>query len=347
MSINVEAGVQGTVEPGFEPVREVLAAQLSDGRHLGAGVAVYHRGRLVADLWGGVADSSTGRAWERDTMAVCYSTTKGLAATCAHVLAGRELIDYEAPVASYWPEFAQNGKAAITVRQLLSHQAGIPQIPGGMSTRDALDWDKMIRGIEQLEPLWEPGTGSGYHALTFGYLAGELVRRVDGRSVGTFLREEVCGPLGLTDMHIGAPASVEGRIARLESRMQLTPEMEQARAQFMSGSSFIARAMMFPGGGDLNELLNSPEGHAAEIPAVSGIMTARDLARMYACLANYGELDGVRLLPEATVRQASEQQTHAPDKVIVFTIGWALGYMTGGVAVYHRGRLVADLWGGV
>jgi CubicO group peptidase (beta-lactamase class C family) len=175
--------------------------------------------------------------------------------------------------------------------------------------------------------------------MTFGYLAGEIVRRVDGRSVGQFLREEVCEPLGLQHMHIGAPESAEPLISTLKAAV-LTPEMEAQRVQFWSGDSISARAFNIKGGADLNDTLNTRRGHAAEIPAAGGVTTARDLARLYACLGNGGELDSARLMSAETVRRASERQTYRPDRVIMIPIGWALGYMTGGSEGWPQGPRV-------
>lgn len=332
--------VQGKVDSAFEPLRAAFESQFAEGQHIGAGVAVYHHGRLVADLWGGLADEDRGTPWTRDTMAVSYSTTKGLVATCLHTLADRGLVQYDDPVATYWPEFGQNGKAAITVRHLLTHQAGIAPVPASLTLRDLLDWQRVTDALAAETPAWEPGTETGYHALTFGYLIGELVRRIDGRSVGAFLRDEISKPLGLTGMYIGAPASAEPHISTLKQRFVITPEMmaqAQASGGAMSPNSISVRALG-SGLGDMNALLNSREGHAAEIPAVSGVMTARDLARMYACLANYGNLDGARLMSEATVRRATEVQTSRPDKVILnIEIAWSLGYMNGGLAGWPQG----------
>jgi CubicO group peptidase (beta-lactamase class C family) len=322
---------QGHVEPGFDAVRDIFDAQFAEGQNLGAGVAVYHRGKLVADLWGGIADEATGRAWNRDTMALSYSTTKGLTATCVHLLADRGLIDYDAPVATYWPEFARNGKERITVYHLLTHQAGLPQVPESLTSRSMLDWDTVIRALEEETPVWEPGTQTGYHALTFGWLNGEVVRRVSGRSIGQFLREEVCQPLGIEDMFIGTPTNLEPRIAPLVQRFEMDPELmkqyEAARAA-ASPDSLTTRSMA-PADGAMGELMNTPEAHQAEIPAINGIMTARDLARMYACLANYGALDGVRLISEGTVRKATARQTYKPDKVIILPVAFSMGYMNG------------------
>ncbi|HEY8172892.1 MAG TPA: serine hydrolase domain-containing protein [Dehalococcoidia bacterium] len=347
--------IQGTTEAGFEPVRKLLEEQFASGEHIGAGVCVYHRGRKVVDLFGGLADEDAQKPWEANTMAVSFSTTKGLTATCLHILADRGLVDYDAPVAKYWPEFAQNGKEKITVFHLLTHQAGLAPVPDGIEGADIFDWERVIHGIEAQAPAWEPGTESGYHAVTFGFLVGEVVRRVSGKRIGQFLREEVCAPLGLDDMFIGAPESAEPRIAKLKNRMVIAPEMlAQLTQRLASGQPAVdplmERAMgarpgswaagASGGGQQPDSLFDSPAAHRAEIPAANGIMTARDLARMYACLGNYGELDGARLMSEERVRIMSKQQTCRPDKVIVVEVGWALGYMTGGIEGWPQGPRV-------
>jgi CubicO group peptidase (beta-lactamase class C family) len=328
--------IQGTTTAAFEPLRQAFEQQFAEGLHIGAGVAVYQGGKLVADLWGGLADEDRGTPWTRDTMAVSFSTTKGLTATCLHILADRGLVQYDDLVTKYWPEFGANGKSAITVRHLLTHQSGIPQVPDGIVLNDLLDWARITSAIAAEAPLWEPGAETGYHALTFGYLIGEVVRRIDGRSVGTFFHDEVARPLGITGLYIGAPESAEPHISMLKQRFVITPEM-MAQAATMGPDSLISRAMG-SALGDLNGLLNSRAGHAGEIPAVSGVMTARDLARMYACLASYGELDGARLMSEAAVRKATKVQTSRPDKVIMnIEIAWSLGYMNGGLAGWPQG----------
>jgi CubicO group peptidase (beta-lactamase class C family) len=319
--------IHGTVSPGFEPVGEAFDKQVETGEHVGGAVSVYAGGQVVVDLWGGIADEATGKPWLRDTMALSYSTTKGLTATCVHVLADRGKLAYDDKVAKYWPEFAQHGKQDITIFHVLTHQAGISQIPDDVTPEDVLNWDRMVKVIEELEPAWAPGTDSGYHALNFGWLCGEIIRRVDGREIRQFLRDEICKPLGLKDMYIGTPPEVEPRIATLISRMEVSEEQRAQWAQAAGGAASLAMRSLGPRGG-LD--LGTPAAHQAQVPAVNGVMTARDLARMYACLANYGELDGVRLLSEGTVRTMSKQQTLRPDKVIIMPIGWAMGYMTGG-----------------
>ena len=329
--------VHGRTAPGFEPVREVFEQQFARSEHVGAGVCVYADGRCAVDLWGGAADEATGRLWEEDTMAVSFSTTKGLTATCVHILADRGLISYGDRVAKYWPQFAQHGKQDITIYHLLTHQAGIPQIPDDVTPEDLLNWDRMVQVMESLEPLWKPGEESGYHALNFGWLCGEVIRRVDGRPIRDFLQDEVCRPLGLAQMHIGAPATAEPKIAINVSKIETTPEMRKMWEQFAGGDSITARALSPRSEMDLN----TPAAHQAQIPAVNGVVSARDLARLYACLANYGELDGVRILSEETVRAMSKQQTFRPDKVIILPVAWSLGYMNGAVGWPQGSRATA------
>lgn len=343
------AEIQGTVETGFEPVRELLGRQFDEGQHIGAGVAVYHHGRKVVDVWGGLADEDAGTPWMERTKALSFSTTKGLTATCLHILADRGLVDYQAPVARYWPEFAKHGKEKITVYHLLTHQSGLAPLPDGMYGEDLLDWERVIHGLEDEAPAWEPGTESGYHAVTFGFLVGEVVRRVSGKRIGQFLRDEVCAPLGLRDMYIGTPANVEPEIARLKNRMVISPEMMQQIAERLGEgapmmSPLTMRALGMREGemmtGQNDHVFDSPAGHQAEIPAANGIMTARDLARLYACLGNGGELDGARLMSAERVRIMSGQQTCRADKVIMVEVGFALGYMTGGIAGWPQGPRV-------
>jgi CubicO group peptidase (beta-lactamase class C family) len=350
MGIAQGSVVQGTVAPGFEAASDLLERQVAAGEHIGFGVCVYHHGKKVVDVWGGLADEDAKKPWQADTMAVSFSTTKGLTATCLHILADRGLVDYEAPVATYWPEFAQAGKEKITVYHILTHQAGLAPVPGELHGADLYDWDRVIKGIETQEPAWEPGTISGYHAVTFGFLVGEVVRRVSGKGIGKFLQDEVCAPLGLKDMYIGAPESVEPRIARLKSRMVPTPELlKQMQERLASGQPLVdpmmeramgARpgSMLQPREGEAaDNTFDTPEAHRAEIPAANGIMTARDLARMYACLGNGGELDGARLMSAERVKIMSKLQTKRPDRIIQVEVGWALGYMTGGIEGWPQG----------
>ena len=338
--------LHGEVDDAFKAVRDELTDQFANGKHIGAAVCVYHQGRKVVDIWGGLADEDEAKPWERDTLALSYSTTKGLAATCLHVLADRGLVDYDAPVADYWPEFAKNGKEEITVYHILTHQAGLPQVPEGLHGTDLFNWERVIEGIEKEEPAWVPGEESGYHAITFGFLVGEIVRRVSGKRIGAFLREEVCQPLGIDDeMFIGAPEDVEPRIAKLKNRIEVTPEMrERFQAAQDNPDPLRSRTMgMQPGeaiGSASGNYFDTPEGHRAEVPSANGIMTARALARLYACLAGGGELDSVRIMSEERVRIMSERQTNRPDRIIRLPVGYALGFMTGGNDGWPQGPRV-------
>ena len=330
----------GTVAPRFERVREVFEQQFAEGKHVGAAVAVYHKGELVADLWGGDAD--TGRPWQQDTAAVVFSTTKGIASTALHMLFERHKLSYDDPVSRHWPEFARNGKESITVRHVLTHQGGIPQQPEGLDHEQMLDWETMVHAMEELTPLWKPGEMTGYHPYNFGWLVGEIVRRVDGRTIGAFVREEIAGPLGLRDLHIGLPAAEEPKVALLHSLInEGDPAIQSLIERFMTPDSIPGKAMPRTMS-NVIEFMNTRAAHRAEIPAANGIATARDLARLYACLGNGGALDGVRLVKPETIATATRQQTCRPDAVLIIPIGWALGYMTGGPMVSVSGPRVTS-----
>ncbi len=198
--------IEGWVAPGFEAVRGAFQSNFDDGSEAGAAYAAYHHGHKVVDLWGGVADVTTGRPWNEDTLVLVYSTTKGVTAMCANRLAQEGRIEVEAPVSTYWPEFAQAGKEQVTVADLLSHKAGLAWVDGSMTPDEVFAWDPVVAALEAQAPSWPPGSAHGYHATTYGWLVGEVVRRVTGRSVGTYLRQEITGPLG-ADFFIGLPES--------------------------------------------------------------------------------------------------------------------------------------------
>ncbi len=338
--------MNGDVQPGFEPLAAELERQLGKSRG-GAAVCAYHRGRCVVDVWGGVRDES-GAPWQRDTMAVSYSTTKGVVSTALHVLADRGQLDYDAPVARYWPEFAQAGKSAITVRQVLSHQAGMFNVRDLIDdARRMLDWDHMVTALAAAAPAAIPRHATAYQALTYGYLVGELIQRISGQTVPQFIAAELAGPLGLDGLYIGAPASELHRAARLIGHAARTPRTPaQARTEATSRRrrqrifGAVERALrlvghpvdfergaasMAPRG--ISSLdFSSDEVLSACIPAANGLFTARSLARLYACLGAGGTLDGVRLLSPAAVARATEIQHHGFDQVIVFRMRWRLGY---------------------
>jgi CubicO group peptidase (beta-lactamase class C family) len=212
--ISIVIVIEGDVAPGSERVRDVFGDNFEGHGDVGAAVCVYRHGRKVVDLWGGLADAGTGRPWTRDTLQLVYSATKAATATCAHLLAQRGELDLDKPAADYWPEFAAQGKADIPVRWLLSHRAGLPVIDNPLPLADLLAWDPMAAALAAQRPVWERGTAHGYHGRTFGWLVGELIRRVSGRSVGTFFAEEIAGPAGL-DFYIGLPAAERGRASQM------------------------------------------------------------------------------------------------------------------------------------
>lgn len=327
----------GFTAPGFEPVREAFAANFADGVEVGAAVCVYLRGEPVVDLWGGVADQDTGRGWERDTLQIVYSTTKAATAACALLLVQRGELDLDAPVAAYWPEFAAQGKEHLPVRWLLTHQAGLVALDRPVTRADVLAWHPVVEALAAQRPQWTPGTRHGYHALTYGWLVGEVVRRVSGRTLGTFFRDEIARPLGL-DFHIGLPTGEHHRVSRLA---QPVMDLDQAVASVDLDALpepllAITRAMIDP-----NSLTrrayacvtppldhNDPAEWAAEIPATNGLCTARALARFYAALI--GEVDGHRVLTPATLAAATTEHTAGQDLVTLqpFHVGLGFGLPT-------------------
>jgi CubicO group peptidase (beta-lactamase class C family) len=327
------ATIDGEVAPGFEPVREAFAANFARHGDIGAAVCVYRDGRPVVDLWGGVADLAAGRPWVRDTLQLVYSSTKGVTTTAAHLLAQRGELDLDAPVAEYWPEFAANGKAEIPVRWLLSHQAGLVALDRPVPLADALAWGPMVAALAAQRPAWTPGTAHGYHGRTFGWLVGEVIRRVSGRSPGRFFAEEIAGPLGL-DFFIGLPAGERGRVSRMAykepdfdfaamSPASIPEEFRDLVAALLDPNSLYNRAFSVTDPAEID--FNSPEVQAAELPASNGIGTARGLARMYAALI--GEVDGVRLCTPETIADATKEQAGGLDQVILVPSRFASGYM--------------------
>lgn len=300
-------------------VQTLLDDLVASGAERGLQVAAYRDGALIVDAWAGVADAATGRAVDGDTLFTVFSSTKGVTSTVIHLLAARGLLDYDAPIAAYWPEFAANGKARVTVRHALTHAAGIPQRPSGA---DATDWEGTVREIAAMTPLWEPGTQHGYHAGTFGWILGEVARRVDGRPIARIVAEEIAAPLRVGDsLFFGIPDDAEPCVATLENDRTITDAPEAPP------DSLLARAM--PGSRGYAVAFNRPEIRRAVQPAGGGIMSARALARHYAALVGEG-VGGVRLLPPERVREATALQTEVKDIVLGVPVRRGLGYMLGG-----------------
>jgi CubicO group peptidase (beta-lactamase class C family) len=340
MTHDGDAEIGGTVAPGFEGVREAFVRNFTEHGEVGAGFSLVHDGRTVVDLWGGVADAATGAPYTEDTLQLVFSTTKGATAVCANLLAQRGELDVEAPVTEYWPEFGAAGKGDVPVRWLLGHRAGLPYVNRSIELAECLAWEPAVEALAAMEPLWEPGTAHGYHAVTYGWLVGEVVRRISGRSLGRFFADEVAGPLGL-EFWIGLPPDQEPRVAPLTNR-GLGPVEEGKQneglsdlvsqiEQFLGPGSMLALAlggassMPFVGNG----VFNRPEVRAAEIPAANGVTNARSLARMYAALI--GPVEGgceAPLLAPEQVKAAATTQTRGADKVLMFETTFGLGFMT-------------------
>jgi CubicO group peptidase (beta-lactamase class C family) len=303
-------------------VQRSIDAAISAGRETGLQVAAYHRGKLVVDAWGGNADAATGRPVTGDTLFNVYSVTKAVAATALHMLVDRGRLDYDAPVATWWPEYAANGKGATTVRDVLTHRAGVPQMPDGVTPERLCDWDWMTRAIAGLAPLATPGTRTLYLSMTFGWIVGELVRRADAqhRSLGRFVREEIAAPLQAPDLWIGLPDSEVHRVARQVDAMRPMPP-EHLPALFL--------ASMPPAVALEPRVFERADVRRAEVAGVGGIFTARSQARFWAMLAGGGELDGVRLLSKQLVSTLNVPRANSaePDPVM---FGFPLPITKGG-----------------
>ncbi|MFN8035487.1 MAG: serine hydrolase domain-containing protein [Acidimicrobiia bacterium] len=324
--------ISGFVLPDFGAVTETLRKTIHKKKGGGGGgaVAVYHRGELVADAWAGARDSA-GAPWDRDTVAMSFSTTKGVVATTVHRLRDQGLVDYDEPVATYWPEFKANGKERITVRHLLSHSAGLHHLRGVIdNAHEMLDWEHITARLAAAEPRWEPGVHHGYHGITYGFLVGEVIRRVTGLSVHDAVQREIVEPLGLDGMFIGTPPDHRHRVADLIMGFGGGPariEGLMARAERIEKLRPTIEAFMVE---EFDRLLLSDAVHDAELPALNGCFTARSLARMYAALANGGVLDGKRFLSEETLREATTVQTRSRDVVVGVRMQWRLGYHMAG-----------------
>src|SRR5918999_387105 len=299
-------------------VQQAIDRLVESGAERGLQVAVYRHGELVVDTVAGVADPATGRPVSSDTLFFSYSIGKGVAATVVHVLAERGAIAYDTPIAELWPEFGAHGKDKATVRHALSQSVGVPGLPPGLTVEDLRDWDKMCAIIADSEPWWEPGTKIGYHAVTFGFIVGEIVRRATGKPISQVLREEMAGPLGVADeLFFAVPKPEQGRMAQLEDaegNEEMFGELPEDSPIFKLGPDLTA------------EHANRADVRGANIPA-GGTVTARAVARMYAALL--GEVDGVRLISPERLREVSAVAMSGPDQVFGFPTSWGLGYSIG------------------
>jgi CubicO group peptidase (beta-lactamase class C family) len=331
--------LQGYVHPDFARVARALESQLRRSGGGGAALCIYHRGEPVVDCWGGCRDEE-GNPWEQDTLALSYSTSKGMASTLTHILVDQGLLDYDTPVAEYWPEFGRGGKQDITVRQVMCHEAGLFDIRGMVDDASRmLDWEYMIEALGDAVPAHPPGNAHGYHGLTYGHLVGELAQRVTGKAFSELLRSEIAERLDLDGLFIGLPRSEHSRAARLIPSPLLSQSGDgiEKLNGYVRSLNRALRVLRMPV--DLERLAGAlvPEGMerldfnsadflSASIPAANGMFTARSLAKVYATLANDGELDGVRLIERSTLWQATEVQNRGVGLVIPLPMHWRLGY---------------------
>ena len=320
-------GVHGSVGDGFEPVAEAFVDNFEDRNETGASVCVYHQGEQVVNLWGGAANHKTGEPWREDTAIVVFSTTKGATAICVAMLVQAGKLSYDEAVSAYWPEFGAAGKQDITVAQLMSHQAGLIYAEPPLSLEKILEVSPIVETLANQAPLWEPGTAHGYHALTYGWLAGELVRRVDGRSLGAFFAEEVAAPLGL-NFWIGLPEDQEWRVARLRGAPRPEGEALELMRKIAGPGTNGGRALLLDNAfapRDGVDPFNTRPVRASEIPAANGVTNAAAVARMYA--ATIGEIDGTQLLDKDTVVAMSAEQVSGPDESLVLPTRFGCGFM--------------------
>jgi CubicO group peptidase (beta-lactamase class C family) len=328
--------VHGTCDDRFIGVRDVLAANLDNGQDVGASVAVIVDGKMVVDIWGGLIDQETGAPWERDTIINVWSTTKTMTALCALILADRGELDVDAPVATYWPEFAAAGKEGVLVRHLMAHTAGLSGWQEPITVEDFYDWDKVTGLLAAQAPWWEPGSQSGYHAITQGFLIGEVVRRVTGESLGTFFAKEVAGPLN-ADFHIGLPPEHDARTARVIPPPPLLPEG-------VDPDSIAIRTLTNPA---LDASVSWTDAwRRAEIPAANGQGNARSVATIQSAVSHGGEAMGTaRLLSAAGCETIFREQSCNTDLVLGVPMRLGIGYgLTGAEVPLSPNK--ACFWGG-
>ncbi|MBL8336231.1 MAG: beta-lactamase family protein [Rhodoferax sp.] len=312
----------GFTEARFDGVRRAFDSLFADGLDPGSAVAVWVDGQPVVDLWGGWSDEAQTRPWQQDTLVNVWSVTKGVLALAAAMLVDRGQLDYTAPVARYWPEFAQRGKQGITVDQVMSHQAGLDGVDGPISDADVYAWTPFVQALERMAPLWEPGSRCVYHAMTYGHLVGELIRRIDGRSPGRFIAEEIVRPWGL-QFHIGLPASEDHRAAEMSAHEKAYDWIRQGektayphafRNPTLSATTPNARAW-----------------RAAEVPAANGQADARSLATLYGVLAGGGTVGGRQLRSADALRRATAVRFDGVDACSLAPTVFAAGYRIGAI----------------
>ena len=315
--------IHGTCAAGYEPVREAFAENFAERDEIGASVAVAAGGETVVNLWAGWADPGRTREWQEDTLTNVWSTTKAMTSLCAHILIDRGELDQDAPVARYWPEFAAGGKAEIPVRWIMGHKSGLTGLSVPVSVQDYYDWEKITDLLARQEPLFPPGSTTGYQAMTFGFLVGEVIRRITGQSCGTFFGSEIAGPLG-ADFHIGLPGTELDRCSELQG-VRPSADEQSALAQAFASAGPPAQAAL------LNPMLTGDEANAddwrmAELPAANGHGTALGLVTVFGTLADGSE----RLISAKTLQLARTSQGRFTDVVLGFPLEFGLGVALSG-----------------
>lgn len=323
--------LSGHCDARFKRVREVFAASFESGAELGASLCIYRGGELVVDLWGGFANAAKTVPWRRDTLANVYSTTKGITALCAHQLIERGELDLDAPVARYWPEFAQASKDRLPVRYLLTHQAALPAIARPLPSGAWSRWDVMTDALAAQAPWWEPGAGHGYHVNTQGFLIGEVVRRITGTTFGRYLREDLTGPAGM-DFFVGFGPELDGRCADVlparpspetdELRRQLSVDPAQLRGHALMRVSAYRNPPGLSGTG----VVNTRSWRGAEVPSTNGHGTARAVARLYSGLAGDGTVGGFAVLSREMIARARAEQVYGDDIMLERPTRFGLGF---------------------
>ena len=312
--------VQPMVGGANDKVRAALESLIHDTPEIGIQVAAYLNGKLVIDAWAGMADPATNKPVDGDTLFMLSSTTKGLTSTLMHILVEKHKLSYDMPIVKVWPEFGAHGKQDATLRHALSHQTGVPQTPVGFTPEWIPDWDRMCKGIADLTPMFPIGERTAYHSLNFGYINGEILRRVDGRTIAQFLQDELCKPLGINGAYLGVPDSELHRVAVLTDAPPAPPEYD---------ASMVGE----PAGSHVAKYFNRREFQQASVPASGGLFSARGLARHYAMLAEWGTLDGVRVLPEDRIRAGMVLQSYEMDEIYKIramrALGWRRSWSTG------------------
>ena len=321
--------IAGLVEPGFEPVRDAFARNFEEGSELGSAFCVHVDGRKVVDLTGGSFDAAATLPYGPDALQLVFSSTKGATAVCANLLAQRGLLDLDAPVTTYWPEFGQAGKESMPVRYLLCHQSAVPAVDKRLTPEELQAWTPIVDALAEQTPFWEPGTAHGYHALSYGYLVGEVVRRITGKSLGTFFADEVAGPLGL-EFFIGLPEEYEGRVSPIVGANFEAAGTGTGTGANAAGppegfaSTLVARSLNLGGAIRDRDWMNQRAWHAAEMPGGNGITNATSLSRLYAALI--GPVDGGPTEPLLTTEQMERARTpltSGPDQVFA-SVGFTL-----------------------